>query len=155
MPAESDHPEILVPAPFVYAGFVLAALLLHWALPLGVPASTFLRGLGAVLVVAGLSLGGLAARSMMRAHTTVSPHRPATVLVTSGPYRFTRNPIYLGFLLIFLGFTLMAGTLWGILLAPVLPILVNWLVIDPEERYLQHRFPGDYGQYRSRVRKWI
>jgi protein-S-isoprenylcysteine O-methyltransferase Ste14 len=92
---------------------------------------------------------------MRRAHTPVSPHQPATSLVTDGPFRFTRNPIYLGFLLIFLGFTFLAGTLWGIVLAPLAPVTVNYLVIDAEESYLHGKFADHYDEYKSRVRKWI
>ena len=75
--------------------------------------------------------------------------------MTNGPYRLTRNPIYLGFVLICLGFTLIAGTLWGILLAPFLLITVTRLIIRAEEAYLQARFKGHYGNYRSRVRQWL
>jgi protein-S-isoprenylcysteine O-methyltransferase Ste14 len=155
MPAESEHAEVLVPAPFLVAGFMLASILLHLALPLPAPAPGLVRPLGLVFVVGGLLLAGLAALRMRRAHTPVSPHRPSTALVTDGPYGFTRNPIYLGFFLIFLGFTFIAGTLWGMVLAPVLPLTVDRLIISAEETYLQDRFQGDYTQYRSRVRKWL
>ena len=155
MPAESEHAEVLVPAPFLVAGFIIASILLHLALPLPAPAPDVVRPLGFVFVLGGLLLAGLAALRMRRAHTPVSPHRPSTALVTDGPYGFTRNPIYLGFFLIFLGFTLIAGTLWGMVLAPVLPLTVDRLIICAEETYLHDRFQGDYTQYRSRVRKWL
>jgi protein-S-isoprenylcysteine O-methyltransferase Ste14 len=144
-----------VPAPFLYAGFLLAAILLHWAVPLPAPFPAVTGGLGWVAVLAGLLLGLLALQRMRHAHTPVSPHRPATALVTDGPYRFTRNPIYLGFLLVFLGFTGLAGTLWGALLSPLVPMTVNWLVIDAEEAHLQARFTDRYARYKSRVPKWI
>jgi len=155
MPAASDHAQVLLPAPFVYAGFLLAALLLHLVLPLPAPLLNVVRGLGAVAIALGLFLGAFAVWRMMQMHTPVSPHRPATTLVTDGPYRLTRNPIYLGFFLVFLGFTFLAGTLWGLVLSPLVPITVNYLIIGAEEAYLQARFNGQYTQYKSRVRKWL
>jgi protein-S-isoprenylcysteine O-methyltransferase Ste14 len=155
MSADSDHAPVRVPAPFIYAGFIVVALLLHMLLPLPAPFPGIMRAVGSAAVVGGLVLGVLAVVSMRRAHTPISPHQSTTRLVTDGPFRFTRNPIYLGFFLIFLGFTLLAGTLWGIVLAPLAPVAVNYLVIGAEESYLHGKFPDHYAEYKSRVRKWI
>ena len=155
MPADSEHAPVRVPAPFIYAGFIGAALLLQMLLPLSAPMPGITRGAGAAAIIAGLALGILAVMRMRRAHTAVSPHQPVTSLVTDGPFRFTRNPIYLGFFLIFLGFTLLAGTLWGIVLAPLTPITVYRLVIGAEEGYLHGKFADHYAEYKSRVRRWI
>ena len=155
MPPHPDHAQVLLPAPFVYAGFLLAALLLHLVFPLPAPFPDLVRGVGTVVAIIGLFLCLFAVWHMRQVHTPVSPHRPATTLVTDGPYRFTRNPIYLGFFLIFLGFTFLAGTLWGIVLSPFVPLTVNHLIIGAEETYLQARFNEQYAQYKSRVRKWL
>jgi protein-S-isoprenylcysteine O-methyltransferase Ste14 len=155
MPADSDHAPVRVPAPFIYAGFIVVALLLHRLLPLPAPVPGIMRGLGSAAVVGGLVLGVLAAVRMRRAHTPVSPHQATTSLVTDGPFRFTRNPIYLGFFLIFLGFTFLADTLWGIVLAPLVPVTVNYLVIGAEESYLHSKFSDHYAGYKSRVHRWI
>ena len=155
MPTDPDHAPVRVPAPFIYAGFIVVAMLLHVLLPLPAPLPGIVRGLGLATVVAGLVLGVLAVMRMRRAHTSVSPHQPTTSLVTDGPFRFTRNPIYLGFFLVFLGFTFLAGTLWGVVLAPLAPVTVNYLVIGAEESYLHGKFADRYAEYKSRVRKWI
>lgn len=155
MPAESDHAPVRVPAPFIYAGFIIVALLLDRLLPLPAPLPGIIRGAGLGAIAGGLVLGVLAVIRMRRAHTSVSPHQPTTSLVTDGPFRFTRNPIYLGFFLIFLGFTFLAGTLWGLVLAPLVPAAVNYLVIGAEESYLHAKFDRHYAEYRSRVRRWI
>jgi protein-S-isoprenylcysteine O-methyltransferase Ste14 len=155
MPADSDHAQVRVAAPFVYAGFIGLALLLHMVLALRAPLPGVMRAVGSAAVLGGLVLGILAVVRMRRAHTTISPHQPTTRLVTDGPFRFTRNPIYLGFLLIYLGFTLLAGTLWGVVLAPLVPAAVNYLIIGAEESYLHDKFTDQYAEYKSRVRKWI
>lgn len=155
MSLETDHAAVRVPAPFIYGVFVGAAVLLHVLLPLPAPAPALLRALGLAAALGGLSLGGLAVMRMRRAHTAISPYQPTTSLVTDGPFRFSRNPVYLGFFFIFLGFTLIAGTLWGVVLAPLVPVAVNYLVIGAEEDYLHRKFAGPYGAYRSRVRRWL
>lgn len=153
--ADSDHAQVAVPAPIACAGFLVLALILHSVLPLPTPLPALVRGLGVGCVVGGLFLGTLALAQLKRAHTPVSPHRPSTALVTDGPYRFTRNPIYLGFNLVFVGFTFLAGTLWGIVLLPLAVLAVNRLTIGAEETYLQSGFGDLYTRYRSRVRRWL
>jgi protein-S-isoprenylcysteine O-methyltransferase Ste14 len=155
MPTASDHAPVRVAAPFIYAGFIGLTLLLHLLLPLPAPLPGIIRAVGSAAVFGGLVLGILAVVRMRRAQTSVSPHQPTTRLVTDGPFRFTRNPIYLGFFFIFLGFTFLAGTLWGIVLAPLVPVTVNRLVIRPEESYLHGKFADHYAEYKSRVRRWI
>ena len=100
-------------------------------------------------------LAGSAFSQMKKAHTTPDLRQPTTALVTAGPYRFTRNPIYLGLFLIYLGFTLLAGTLWGILLSPFLFWTVTNAIVRLEEEYLQQKFRDEYTGYLSRVRRWI
>ena len=157
MPEASDHVQLILPPPAIFLGHLLSALVLHWAVPLSVPSGWNMpvRILGALLVLGGLGLAAAAVREMRRMHTTPDPHRAVAALVTSGPYRMTRNPIYLGFLFIFLGFTLLAATLWGLLLTPFLIGTVTRSIIHPEEAYLQGKFREQYNAYRSLVRRWI
>jgi protein-S-isoprenylcysteine O-methyltransferase Ste14 len=92
---------------------------------------------------------------MRKSNTSVDPRETVNSLVTGGPYRFTRNPIYLGLFLIYLGFTLLAGTLWGLIASPFLIWTITQAVIHAEEIYLEEKFGEQYKQYRSRVRQWI
>lgn len=145
----------MVMPPLVFLGYLISALALNWFVPLPAPWTFVLRILGGLMVAAGLFLGGSAVSQMTRAHTSPDPHQPATALVTEGPYRWTRNPIYLGFFLIYLGITLLAGTLWGLLLSPFLIWTVTNSVIHAEEVYLEKKFEEMYTGYRSRVRRWL
>jgi len=116
-----------------------------------------LHGLGLVVMLAGVALNLLPKRRFRRAGTTVNPMRPqaATWLVTGGIYCYTRNPMYLGHVLVLAG--------WGAWLQSglVLPALIvqvawlRWLQIRPEERALQARFGADYDAYCARVRRWL
>jgi protein-S-isoprenylcysteine O-methyltransferase Ste14 len=116
-----------------------------------------LHGLGVIVMLAGIVLNLLPKRGFRRAGTTVNPMRPqaANRLVTGGLYRWTRNPMYLGHVLVLAG--------WGIwlqsaLVLPALVVQIAWLVrlqIKPEERALRARFGADYDAYRARVRRWL
>jgi len=150
-----DHVQLPLEPPFIFLGYLLSALILQWVVPFPTPWGLWLRIAGGVLLIVGFLLAGSAISEMRKAHTTPDPRQPTTALVTSGPFRFTRNPIYLGFLLIYLGFTLLPGTLWGVLLSPFLIGTFTRSIIHAEESYLQRKFKDEYKQYLSRVRKWI
>ncbi len=155
MPENTDHAQIPLPPPLIFLGYLVSALILNWAVPFAIPWTTALRVAGGLAVVGGLWLARSAVSQMMKAHTTPDPRTATTALVTAGPYRFTRNPIYLGFFLIYLGFTLLAGTLWGLLLSPFLLGTVTRSIIHAEEAYLKRKFKEEYTKYSSRVRQWL
>ena len=83
------------------------------------------------------------------------PWRPTAALTLRGPYRFTRNPMYLGMALIYLGAALVFGLTWSIVLLPVVMAVIRTRVIAKEERYLEAKFGDDYRAYRARVRRWL
>jgi protein-S-isoprenylcysteine O-methyltransferase Ste14 len=114
-----------------------------------------LRILGVLCIAAWLGLGVWSARAMRRAGTTPALDRPTTALVQNGPYRYSRNPIYLAIALLYLGINLVLANLWGALLLPVWMALVEWAAIRPEERYLEARFGVEYLAYRKRARRWL
>jgi len=150
-----DHANVMVAPPLVFLGYLIGAILMNWVIPLPEPWTFTLRIVGGILVIAGFFLGGSAVSQMRKAHTSPDPHQPVNALVTGGPYRFSRNPIYLGFFLIYIGFTLLAGTLWGFIASPFLYWTVTHAVIHAEEIYLEDKFKDQYADYRSRVRQWI
>ncbi len=131
-----DHAQVMVPPPLVFLGYLIGALILDWIIPFPAPWIFVLRIVSGLMVIAGFLLAGLAISQMRKVHTSPDPRQPVTAFVTSGPYRFTRNPIYLGFFLIYLGFTLLAGTLWGLIASPFLIWTVTQAVIRAEEIYL-------------------
>jgi protein-S-isoprenylcysteine O-methyltransferase Ste14 len=132
---------------------LLAAWLLGRAVP--VPVAPPLRLPGLVVAGLGVALGGWALALMLRAGTDPRPDRPAARLIESGPFRFSRNPIYLGFLVFAAGLALRWGDLWGWLAVAVIGVLLDRLVVRREERYLRRRFGPAYEAYAARVRRWI
>jgi protein-S-isoprenylcysteine O-methyltransferase Ste14 len=91
----------------------------------------------------------------MRSRTSFNPARPATALVTGGPYRFTRNPMYLGMAGAYAGLAVATGVLWALAFLPVVVLTIDRLVIRREERHLAVAFGEEYERYRSRVRRWV
>jgi protein-S-isoprenylcysteine O-methyltransferase Ste14 len=157
MDQRQDHPNIdrRIHPPILLIASILAAVLLSRLLPLPTGFPEALGWLGYALILAGVGLGFSAARRFLQEHTTLDPHGSATKVVTSGPYRLSRNPIYLGFILLLIGSGFVFRTYWGLILAPVLMALLHRLVIKHEEEYLKKKFGETYAGYRARVRRWL
>jgi protein-S-isoprenylcysteine O-methyltransferase Ste14 len=154
-PTERDTPAVIAPPPLIYlvalaVGFVLEALLPSASVP---PAVSW--PVGGVLIVVGLALARSFFRALHQANTPVSPYSPSTALVTSGPYRLSRNPGYLGMTLGYAGIAILSGALWA--LVPLVPtlFLIDRGVIRREECHLERRFGEEYVRYRARTRRWI
>lgn len=141
--------------PLIYFGSILVGLLLHavWPVPLarGTLATAF--GIGAVLLAIGLFI--CAVRALRAADTPVPGNQPTTSIVRTGPYRFSRNPIYLAFSVLHLGIALWVGSLWLFATLVVAWSLMVFVVILREERYFEARFPSDYLRYKASVRRWL
>jgi len=154
---EKDHPgtSFLVHPPVVALLCIGIAYLLGRFIPLPFSVPAILRYMGLALCLIGFLLGIASFIEFRKAQTTLDPHGSTTQLVSSGVYRFSRNPIYLGFLLIVIGLPLYFGLFWGIVMAPIFIFLMNHLVIQPEEMYLERKFRETYMDYRARVRRWL
>jgi protein-S-isoprenylcysteine O-methyltransferase Ste14 len=145
--------------PSVPPVYVIVALLAMGAFHVGFPIARFLpppyHYAGPVLMVLGLALMLWGALHFRRARTAIVPFQPVSALVTSGPYRYTRNPMYLGLGSVVMATAGLSGSLWPVLTLPVAVVLIVVLAIRPEERYLEERFGEAYRAYRARVRRWI
>lgn len=158
MTAVETRPNTLPWPPIVYVAAVAAAIVLNWLVPLPWipgPLGELLFAVGWLVVGGALAIDITAMRTMARAKTTIMPNRGSDHLVTSGPFSFTRNPIYLGNTMLMIGIGLIAGIVWFILLAPVAAFVTQKLAIEREERHLEMRFGKKYRDYAKKVRRWI
>jgi protein-S-isoprenylcysteine O-methyltransferase Ste14 len=126
------------PLPFTGSAGRLAGALAGWLL---------------VALGAGLSVWALA--TFRGARTAIRPSRPASTLVAHGPFRLSRNPMYLGLTLLYLGVMPLVNSVWGRLFLPVVIVILHLTIIRREERYLAATFGGAYDEYRRRVRRWL
>ncbi|MBN8913695.1 MAG: isoprenylcysteine carboxylmethyltransferase family protein [Rhizobiales bacterium] len=155
--AAADRPASLPWPPILLAAIVAAAVAAGYAAPLPWPGLDDLMGhvAGLSLGAAGIALIAWAAWTFRRHGTTILPDQAADVLVTDGPFRFRRNPIYIGHVLMLLGIAEVTHNIWfAILAVPYIP-LVTWLAVLPEEHHLEARFGDAYRAYKARTRRWI
>ena len=155
MKPTNEHARIIVNPFLIYIALGLCALLLQRLLPLPFIAQSNARLLGTIILIVNLLIGLPAVRGMLAAHTFPNPHRPTTALVFSGPYRFSRNPMYIGLALFYAGLAIFFQLPWGLVLLPVVVWLITRWVIVPEETYLEQKFGAEYLSYKSRVRRWL
>ncbi len=156
--ASRDIPGVIAPPPLIYLAGLALGLVAGRLWPLRLvpnPLRPRRWWLGGGLALGGLGLAGWAVRTMYQAGTHPEPYRPATELVTTGPFRLCRNPIYLGFTLTYLGLALLLDALWCLLLLPAVLVVMVHGVIAREEAYLERRFGQRYRAYRARVRRWL
>jgi protein-S-isoprenylcysteine O-methyltransferase Ste14 len=158
MSNNNDHAGVAIRPPLLFLGALALGSLLSLALPLGTrlasPNGLALTA-GLVFVTIGLLLAALAANRFRLAGTPVPVDRPVTALVSVGPYQFTRNPIYIGLVLVYFGLSIILTSLWTLLLLiPVLIILQRY-VIAREETYLEKKFVEAYRKYKERVPRWL
>jgi protein-S-isoprenylcysteine O-methyltransferase Ste14 len=152
---EADRADVRIPPPVIYVAGFLVGVALELAFPTGgLPlAFALLAGLlgGALWVAFDASAMWL----FHRARTSIVPMRPTTALVTSGPYRLTRNPMYVGMAFLYVGLALALGVIWSLAFLPVVVFAVDRFVIAHEERYLEAKFGDEYLDYKGRVRRWL
>lgn len=152
---QTDHANVKIEPIVLLLVHIFALFLLRWLWPLSAGFPEVFEWLGYALVVIGIGLIAGARMQFIQAHTTRDPHGSVTSIVTSGLYRFSRNPIYLGLVCLLPGFSFMFRTYWGLLLSPLFIVLMNTLVIQQEEAYLEKKFGDVYADYQSRVRRWL
>ena len=154
--ANPDTAGIRVPPPLYYLGGLLVGVALEIASPIDGPA-TWVRVAGAALGLAGfIAFGSRAVIAFKRAGTPVIPFQPTTALVTTGwPFGFTRNPMYVGMALLYLGLAFGFGLIWAFAILPFVILAIDRTVIAREEPYLEAKFGEPYLEYKGRVRRWL
>jgi protein-S-isoprenylcysteine O-methyltransferase Ste14 len=154
-PKNLDHADVRIPPPLIYvAGFVLGLLLERVFPVFSFPKAP--SRIAAVLCVALWAILSVWSIGLFhRARTSFLPIKPTTALVFDGPYRYTRNPMYLGFVCLYLGLALWFGLFWAVILLAAVIAVIQYYVIVREEQYLEQKFGDEYLRYRAAVRRWL
>jgi len=150
----TDHPSVVAPPPLIYGLGLALGGIAQWAAPWPIAAHN-LDLLGLTGIVLGMALSLWAVATTSRAKTSLDPNRATTALVTTGPFGFSRNPVYLAMTISCLGLALFVNSIWLGLGLTLSVVVVRFGVIVPEEHYLQRKFGTSYLAYRSRVRRWL
>lgn len=156
-PGTHDAAAVLVFPPAIPLGAILAGVALQrfWPIPIVLPAPERYWLGGLVMAVAILGLGLWSVLLMRRSGQRENPWTPTTEIVAEGPFRITRNPMYLQMVIVTFGAGIALANLWLFLLSPVVAWLLQRLAILPEEAYLESKFGDVYRAYKRRVRRWI
>lgn len=152
---EDEHPQVLAPPPLIFGIGLGAGLLLDRDFAAATPRARLNRRLGIAAVVAGAALGIFTLTKLQREGTSPNPFAPDTKLVTSFPFTWTRNPAYVGATCVYIGVGLASNSLRALTFLPIVLAVLDRIVVDPEERYLERRFGNAYRTYRERVPRWF
>jgi protein-S-isoprenylcysteine O-methyltransferase Ste14 len=154
-PTDRDRADIILLPPLIYLiGLVIGFIIESWA-PTSLGDRRMLSVLGVAGIVAGGLLGAWGDLTMKRSGTSPFPWKPTKAIVDTGPYRFTRNPLYVAQALMHAGVAALGDSTWALAaLVPVL-VVVRYGVIKPEEEYLTRKFGDAYVGYTRRVRRWL
>jgi len=145
----------LVRPPFVYLGSIALGLVLHLLWPARLVPLSVSTPAGAIVTVLAIALLVSAVRTLRAAGTPIPGNRPTTTIVRTGPYRFSRNPIYLAFSLLQLGISIWVNSVWLLATLAGAVALILYVVIRREEQYLERRFGARYLDYKASVRRWL
>jgi protein-S-isoprenylcysteine O-methyltransferase Ste14 len=153
--SEADAPKVRIFPPLVYlAGLAIGHLANRW-LPVDAVPVHEAWIVGGILLVLGLGLIASATTNFTQAGTTIRPDRASSSLVIAGPYKFTRNPMYVGMATAYLGLTIADRSLGSLILLPVVLLIIRRAVIANEEAFLERRFGSAYTDYKAKVRRWL
>jgi protein-S-isoprenylcysteine O-methyltransferase Ste14 len=157
MENKADHPGVYIPPPLIYVLTFLAAVYAEKIFR--IDDSTFhkqpVKIAGIILLVIALFFLVRSLRQFLKSKNTLVTIKPSTTLESSGIYNITRNPMYVGLAIVYLGITCLVGNWWNIILFPLLLLVVQEYIIKSEEKYLERRFGKVYLDYKSKVRRWL
>lgn len=152
------HPVMNIPVPWVFILTYLIGFVVQLYLPIRIDSSAttiVIREVGLTVVGIGIVIAFSALGIFKKRKTTTIPFETPSTLVTAGPYRFTRNPMYVGLTLIYIGVAGARLELWPVIVLPFLLAYIHFVVIPVEERRLAETFGDAYQQYRAGVRRWL
>lgn len=156
MADRSDTANVVIHPPIAWALALVAGWAIDRLMPLPfLPAAVPTGWLWAIVFALAVALGAWAFATMTRAGSNVPTNLPTTIIVDSGPYRFTRNPIYLGMMLGLIGEAIAFNSLWPLLSLVPFALVIRYGVVAREEAYLERKFGDGYRRYRARVRRWL
>ena len=151
----SGGPNVIALPPLILGTAIAAGLILNYIWPAKFLPRALAVPLGIPIVLGALAIAVLAVREMRAAHTPLDVRKAPARIVSSGIFQKSRNPIYLGMVLLCAGIAFLADSLWLLALVPLLAAVLQKGVIEPEEAYLERHFGEDYPRYKAKVRRWI
>lgn len=153
-----DNPGVLAPPPLIFLSGLIFGGIVQWFFPLKIFSADFLiasRIFGGLLIAFGLGIVLTARAKMRKAETNIEPWKPTNRIIKDGIYAYSRNPVYVAMVFIYLGLTLVFNSLWFLPFLILVLIVIHFGVILREEKYLEKKFGAEYSSYKREVRRWL
>lgn len=150
-----DRARIVAPPPPIYQGILALGLLIEWHWPTRLLSCSLAVTSGSAILTCGAMGLTVGIRTLLCGHTAVDPYKGTTAIVTDGVFQFSRNPIYVSDLSLYVGLSLILNAWWALAMTPALVWIMTIGVIKREEAYLEREFGDDYLRYKQRVRRWL
>lgn len=155
MTEKKDNPGVIAPPPLIFLSGLLIGGIVTYFYPFPMLPGGLAVILGNLLFLSGVAVIAIIYLQMKRAKTNIEPWKPTTKILDTGFYGISRNPIYLGMILIYLGISCFFNSIWFLPFLPIVLLVIHYGVILREEKYLESKFGEDYLDYKKRVRRWI
>ncbi len=152
---ERESEGLLPPPPIIFLVFLLAGIAINRFWPWAFVTSGLRFPIGVPIVFLSFALFGLVLREFSKAESSVDHRKPTRELITSGPFRYSRNPIYVSMVMLSLGIAVLVNNFWIVLMTVPAAVAVHFLVIHKEEAFLAEKFGDEYRRYRASVRRWV
>ena len=155
-PNTDDHPQVKTPPPIIYLGVFILGVVFHWLFPWHISrcsSCTLLPGI--MLLIGSLIIAVWSFVYFRIRKTSLIPYCPTNTLIIDGPFKQTRNPLYLAALFLYLGLSLFFNLAWPLLFSVLQIPAMHYLVILPEEVYLEGKFGDQYREYKKTVPRWL
>ena len=157
MKLKQDSPGVYIPPPLMYVLIFIAAILIQKKIRINDSLFNLqiTKAIGIILLIISFFFLVTSLTKFFKSKNTLIPFKPASSLQTNGIYSISRNPMYVGLAIVYLGITCLAGNWWNIILFPLLLLIIQESIIKPEEKYLERAFKDAYFNYKKRVRRWL
>ncbi len=153
--SQPDHAQVITPPPVIYLGAILLGWLINMILPMTISSSTWLKWIGVILILIATIIIAFSRREFIKANTSIRPDRSTTTLIRTGPYKISRNPLYISLSLFHVAISIVLNNFWVLFMAIPAIVMIVLGVITKEEKYLEKKFGQQYLDYKSSVRRWF
>lgn len=155
MQSDVDSPQVIALPPFIFLAGIIIGFLIDWFVPAPFVPEAYDLPAGLILIALAIALMTWSVRAFGAAGTEVDVRKPSTAIVSSGPYAYSRNPIYLAMIIFTLGAAVWLNSIWILGSLPIVLVIMHYGVIAREERYLEKKFGKVYLDYKAQVRRWL
>ena len=150
-----DHAQVMIPPPVIYLGLILLGWLINKIIPLTISSTIWLKWIGVLFILIATIIIALSRREFIKVNTSIRPDKSTTAIISTGPYKISRNPLYISLTLFHVAISIVLNNLWILFMVIPAIIMIVFGVITKEEKYLENKFGQQYLDYKSSVRRWF